>query len=248
MSRADLTRAALEALRCPPEAGPGSLRHGEALQLRDRVLGALIRKFRQDAALSPADCAEGLQLAPQDIEAWELGEASPGLPQVELLDALFSGRGGDRWNGDGEAFARDEFLLLRQRVIGLRLRRARQENDLDLRALSERAGLDPATVERYELGELRIPMSKLAILAGALDLDPRLLAEQSPAQAREDESGGEDDGARVGVAADADEDRAFIRLAMAFRGIERDDLHRIAEALFGIIQARESAHDAGADS
>jgi len=34
------------------------------------------------------------------------------------------------------------------------------------------------------------------------------------------------------------ENRAFIRLAMAFQQIERDDLHRIADALFAIIKAR----------
>lgn len=243
----DLTQAALEALQPAAVEAVESFNHDEARKLRGKLLGVMIRKRRLDAERSLADCANVMGIEPTLIEAWEYGESEPSLPQLELLGQFLNGRqsgAGDSLTADRAA--QDEYMLLRQRLIGALLRAARESSGRAIEALSESAGLDVGALQRFEFGEEKMTVSELTALAQALQLDmsyfatPRLM----PAPSRADDSGkmpAETGGDWRQFAAQSD-NLPFIRLAMAFQGIGRDDLHRIADALVAIIRANGDAN------
>ena len=248
MDYLDLTQAALEALGSSPSSATATDNQAEAHRLRGRILGVLIRRGRLAAERSVEDCAAYLQVDAQLLDDWELGASVPGLPQLEgLTRFLLAAAGGDS-NEAAEAPAADlaEYTLLRQRMIGAQLKLARQMQHFEVEELGNAAGLDVDLIERYEFGDLVIPMNHLCALAGAVRQDlayflhsANVRRDQPPSQASGAEAAADTD--LVQFAADG-ENQAFIRLAMAFRQIDRDDLHRIAEALYNIINERRDAN------
>lgn len=60
------------------------------IPVRQRIIGALIRKSRLEAGLSIEQLAERLQLSPQDLEAYEFGEAPVPLPILEAFSELLT--------------------------------------------------------------------------------------------------------------------------------------------------------------
>lgn len=256
MKSPDLTQAALDALRPSTAETKRPPDHGEARRLRNRLLGVLIRRRRLEAERALADCAEFMATPPALIEAWEFGECAPSLPQVEMLSQFFNGDHAGTDGGDNAeaALARAEYILLRRRIIGALLRAARLSRSASAADLSQSSGLDPNQLERYELGEEMLPLSDLIALAQALSADLNDFA-PLPGLALAPSRGSESRAAETEVksewrqfAADG-ENLPFIRLAMAFQHIARDDLHRIADALFAIIRANgDSSLWSGASS
>jgi transcriptional regulator with XRE-family HTH domain len=167
---------------------------------------------------------------------------------VELLSLFLNGLSSDSGLGAiaKEPTARSEYLLLRQRLIGAQLRAARESISWSIEALSERAGLEAGQIKRFELGEEKIPVCDLAALAQSLKTDLSFFAAIPPAP-RESLPRQEHPEYLVETHADPrqfaaqNENSAFIKLAMAFKHIEPDDLHRIADALFAIIGAKGEA-------
>lgn len=245
MDGLDLTQAALEALQTSSLEMSDNGNHVEARSVRGRILGVLIRKWRIQAECSPTECAEFMRAAPQMIEAWEYGYSVPCWPQLELLSLYFNGRTA---NSRDSALAKDnaarlEYLLLRQRLIGALLRTARETIGWSIDELGERIGLEADAVKRFELGEERIPVSDLAALAQSLkrDLAYFTALPQAPPHSLSWKSTGDsslESNTELSQFATQSENRAFIELAMAFKHIGPDDLHRIADALFAIISAK----------
>lgn len=249
MDYVDLTHAALAALRTTPSSAPTMHDPDEAHTLRGRILGVLIRRSRLSAQLSVEDCATYLRVDAELIEAWELGEAVPSLPQLEGLTSCL------RWTAAADDTDSDkvdysdgaEYALIRQRMISAKLRLARNAQALAVEELSRRSGLGSELIKQYEFGEAMIPIDHLYALAQAVrqDLSYFLHAHGFNRNLSQPRSPGLPDAATdsdlVRFAAD-DNNKAFIRLAMAFRQIDRVDLHRIAEALYSIINEKRDAN------
>ena len=248
MDRVDLTHEALAALQPSTRAPSKAINHDEARSIRGRLLGVLIRKRRLDAKRSLADCADFMGAETGLVEGWEYGADAPSLPQLELLAQFLSGRYPDaRAASDEDRAAQEEYMLLRQRLIGALLRAARQSSGLPIDAVSEAACMEAQRLTRFELGEEMIPLSDLTALAQALQLDLRTFAASpKPLAGRARPEGAQDKVAEIGgdwrSFASESENLPFIRLAMAFQHIARDDLHRIADALFAIIRANGDAN------
>ena len=109
------------------------------------------------------------------------------------------------------------------------------------------SGLDTDQIARYEFGEDMTPISHLSVLAQAVGQDLRHFLDSG--NRRRDQIRPEVGGPRVAPAdtellrfAADDKNRAFIRLAMAFRQIDREDLHRIAEALYNVINDKRGTN------
>ena len=246
MDTVDLTQAALEALR--PSPSSTTQNQAEAQRLRGRIIGVLIRRGRLSAQRSLEDCASFLQVDAQQIDAWELGASVPSLPQLEGLTSYLRAAAGNGFEA-AEAKVSDaaDYTLLRQRMIGVKLKLARQMRDFALEELGGRSSLDCELLARYELGEVMIPFTHLCVLAQAVgqDLSYFLNSEDSsqerPPTKAADAMPAPDHSDLRQFAAD-DKNQAFIRLAMAFRQINRDDLQRIAEALYNIINEKRGAN------
>ncbi len=230
MTGTDLASAAIDALQPAADKQPSPQNRALAERLRARIVGVLLRKFRLAAQCAPEECANFLQVTPEQFAAWECGEEAPSLPELELLASFLQGAPTpDRQN---------DYLLLRQRIIGVLLQKACLDADAD----AARTTMQPDRLSAYELGERAIPMTDLSELAQALGLELSAFLEAaetrrpfstiSAAQSSDDSATAFSD-----FAADR-QNAAIIRLAMAFRHIRADDLHRIADALFAIINAR----------
>ena len=96
-------------------------------------------------------------------------------------------------------------------------------------------------------GEVAVPMNHLCVLAQAVGHDLSYFIHA--AKSRRDKTPLQSAGAAEAPAdkdllrfAADDKNQEYIRLAMAFRQIDREDLQRIAEALYNIISASRDAN------
>jgi transcriptional regulator with XRE-family HTH domain len=157
-----------------------------ARSIRAKKLGALIRDARMVAGESAETCANWIGVSLADFDAYENGELSPSLPELELLAYALDVPLSHFWEdialsqGDGAkgTFDTGQFAQLRRRIIGAKLRQARLERRLSLEELSASEKIDIQTLSAYELGEQAIPLPVLETLAGELSLSMRELQDQ----------------------------------------------------------------------
>ncbi|MBN1964283.1 MAG: XRE family transcriptional regulator [Anaerolineae bacterium] len=239
--------ARLKQLRGAPEQGevPGEKRvdYEELYRLRARILGVLIRDARLARGRTVEACAASLGIPAAELVAWEHGEASPSLPQLELLAYDLSVPISHFWstqtltgNHSPAPFQQDEYATLRHRVVGALLRQARTKADLSVEALAERSGIPAAQLAAYELGEQAIPLTELTSLASATNVSLNFFLESSN---------------RIGSWLERQEDFrqfvqmpatmrdfvsnpvnvSFVELAMWFSELSVDDLRGLAESI-----------------
>ncbi len=157
-----------------------------ARSIRAKKLGALIQDARIVSGESVETCAKWIGASLADFEAYENGELSPSLPELELLAYILDVPLGHFWEdvslsqGDGAkgSFDTSQFTQLRRRIIGARLRQARMGRGLSLEEISANVKIDVETLSAYELGERAVPLPVLENLAGELGLSIRDLQDQ----------------------------------------------------------------------
>lgn len=250
MDYVDLTRAALSALQLPTSADSESVDHDEAHRLRGKILGVLIRQGRLAAERSAEDCARYLSVKPQMIEAWELGDRVPSLPQLEGLASCFKASMSDESLSAAilPQTENDEYMRIRQRLVGALLQSARRAQEASIEDISARTGLDTDLLQRYEYGEFAIPAHHLTVLAQAVQRDLSYFSDSARVNPRRaspssrNAATAKDEEADLAQFAADQRNQAFIRLAMAFRDIDREDLDRIASALLAIIRERRDGN------
>ncbi len=164
---------------------PAERNFAEIHALRARVLGVLLRDARTASELSAADLAAALGVPEATLLAWELGEQAPSLPQLELIayklnlpiSHFFGTQMLERKHQRDLSVPPQEYTLLRQRVIGIRLSLARREARLSLEELAKLSGTDAETLSAYEFGQAPVPFPQLASLAMALRKAPSYFLE-----------------------------------------------------------------------
>jgi len=147
----------------------------ESYRIRAKMLGVLLRDARVNAERGIEDCAYLLRVSPEEMQAWEFGEAVPSLPQLELL-AYYLGVPVSHFWGTDTLEAKVgrhidiqlEYLALRNRMVGALLRQAREEAGLSLEQLSEASSVPVERIHYYELGESAVPMHELTVLANSV--------------------------------------------------------------------------------
>ncbi len=148
----------------------------EIVELRNRMLGLSLRKARETAHLSRKACADALGISPRRYAAYEEGRQAISLPEMELLGQLF---GVPLHKLRDESFIEAEeqalppaelYLPLRHRMIGARLRQARQEAGRSQREIAALLERSTRTISAYEYGERPIPLAELEVLSRALNL------------------------------------------------------------------------------
>jgi transcriptional regulator with XRE-family HTH domain len=157
-------------------AAPKAVDFAESYRLRARVVGVLLRDAREHARRTQAECAALLHVDIALIAAWEYGDDTPSLPQLELLANYLDVPVSHFWGTATlqsaqaeQAQARHEYLVLRDRIIGVMLRQAREAANMTIDMLAERCGLTVEQVEQYELGEVSIPMHILTVAANGVN-------------------------------------------------------------------------------
>ncbi|HSO26742.1 MAG TPA: helix-turn-helix transcriptional regulator [Anaerolineales bacterium] len=148
-----------------------------AKTIRAKKLGVLIRDARVSTGKSVAECAQALGISTEAFEAYELGDQSPSLPELEVLaytlEVPLAHFWGDSALSAGDAYKRalnvNRVVGLRQRKIGALLRQARLQADLSLEEASARCEMTPEALEAFELGDAPISLPNLEALLALLD-------------------------------------------------------------------------------
>lgn len=234
---------------------PFDSREGEAQRLRAKIAGVLIRQSRIAASTSIEDCANRLQVSPEQLTAWEYGDVVPSPPQLDRLARCLNvpvstfGPGLEPLEKEDDDAEDYQFLALRQRLLGGLLRAARDIKGISIERLSELTAIDSSLLQAYEYGEQAIPMRHLPALANSLDCDLDYFLESGRGLAAE--TGGEsastaraaniDDRPRIAV---NQKTQGIIKLAVAFSQVPGEELQRIADALVSISRAESDSNGA----
>lgn len=141
---------------------------------RRQALGARLLRARLAAGKSPADSGALLGCSTNVIHSFESGRKSPTLPQAEALADLYGVPVGYFWQTEpspdltGLAQAPDvvkQRMLLRQKLIGVRLRQARQCAGKAIKEAAAALRVSGRRINQYECGEREISLADLEVLA-----------------------------------------------------------------------------------
>lgn len=138
-----------------------------------KILGVLIQDARLHAGRSVADCAAVLDIDPETFARAEKGEHVVSLPELEVLaiylDVPMAHFWGSRTLDRSDTPDYEAILTLRQRILGVLLRRARTAAGMSVAELAEKTDIPAGQIQRFELGQDTIPILKLEKLALALN-------------------------------------------------------------------------------
>lgn len=152
----------------------------ELLTVRKRILGVLLRDAREASGHGIEDTAELLGMSGDDYLRFETGDHTPTLPQLEILAYYFEipikhFLGSQTLTEEKqERNIKDrveELTMLRQRVIGARLRQLRERFGLSQGDVAEKAGLSAGQIDVIERGLLPLPILMLERIANAVNSD-----------------------------------------------------------------------------
>lgn len=148
----------------------------EVVDLRNRILGALIQHARHQARVTEQECAAALGISESAFVAYERGAASISLPELELLarfiEVPLSAFRATSLSGSQEPRLPNAeiFLPLRHRIVGARLRQVRQEARRTQQDLADILECPGDQIADYEYGRRSVPFAELEIISRALNI------------------------------------------------------------------------------
>ncbi|MFP4322443.1 MAG: helix-turn-helix domain-containing protein [Anaerolineales bacterium] len=219
----------------------------EVSALRARITGVLIRDARIAKGYTVEQVADVMGVGADDMVAWEFGQASPSLPQLELLaywlevpvTHFISGTQTLLQQLTQRALDATEYETLRNRMIGAELRGLRESAGFTLAYLAERVGLAPELLQAYEYGQRPVPIVTLTTLAQALNINITEFLEGTNRigkflQAQELQHTFQQMDPQVRQFVANPSSHAYIELAMKLAEMDTNKLRNIAENLLEI--------------
>jgi transcriptional regulator with XRE-family HTH domain len=149
------------------------------LKIRAKKLGLYIREARTSKGLSIEDLSKATGISSSSLEAFEVGEQSPSLPELELLAYRLRTplehfiEGNDHTTEEFKPINPDRVLGIRKRIIGTQLRKTRIEIGLAPEDISQKTGIDIETLHSYEMGIVPIPIPQFEFLISLLNASMR---------------------------------------------------------------------------
>jgi transcriptional regulator with XRE-family HTH domain len=217
----------------------------QAMILRRKMLGALIRDARQESGKTLREVSQLIGSTSAKFSSFEKGRKSISLPELEVLAyqldiplARFMSSGAAR-TADKPSINPPMVITLRQKMVGAMLRAHRQETDLSMKQLATRVGIPTSRIGAYERGERPVPFPVLEDLLQALGHDA---AEYLEKEGPVGKWHGDRDSFEVFKAlppdlrkflGEADNER-YLRLAKRMSEISVEKLRNLAESLLDI--------------
>ena len=148
-----------------------------AITIRSKKIGVLLRGARLAAGKSLEECAQAISTSNLTLEAYERGETSPALPELEALAYYLKTPLAHFWGREITPSSKPEttdanplrLIRLRNHIIGALFRQARQDAGLSSKDVADRTGITEEKIKSYELGEQAIPLPELEVLASAVN-------------------------------------------------------------------------------
>lgn len=146
------------------------------ITIRTKKLGVLIRDARLSARRSVQECAEAIGVRTGIFRAYEDGNRSPSLPELEALVYYLDLPLNHFWSKEIKSAAASRtqnldlprLLSIRQRKVGALLRQERMNASISIRNLANSTGIAASRIKAYELGERAIPLPELELLVSTL--------------------------------------------------------------------------------
>lgn len=143
--------------------------------LRKKMLGVQLRHARSRFRLTVDEVAQATGFSEDAIDSFERGQGDITLPQLEILADLYGVPMARFWSGEplpddprpGLPAAR--IIQLRQRIIGILLRQAREEAGRTQAELAELLACDNAQIADVEAGRVPVSLMELETMAAFLD-------------------------------------------------------------------------------
>lgn len=214
----------------------------QAKMLRTKMVGALIRKTRQDRGLTVEDLAQAIALDPDELSEYESGNRGIPLPDLELICHHFDVEIQDILSNKppvgkpSEAINPGAQRSLRQRLIAVQLRKLRQDHQTELDQAAQSVGLSTETLEAYERGQQPIPLAELEALSTVYGATlEQFLAHEGPLA--QIPSAPTPEPAESHLPKDLQdfvnqaENLPYLRLAMALRKMPEEELRQFAQSL-----------------
>jgi len=151
----------------------------EAMTLRNKIIGVLLRDARLRAGKTLKDCAAVLDCSPGTITQFELGRKPLSLPQLEVLAYFLDVPLSYFFNGESLLSESEEeqppppfadIIATRRRIIGVLLRQARLEAGRSLKECAKLLGCSTKRISQYELGQRDVPIPEMEALAEFLSI------------------------------------------------------------------------------
>jgi transcriptional regulator with XRE-family HTH domain len=151
--------------------------------LQRKMVGVKVRHTRMRAGLTPKDVGQVLGLSEEAIADMEFGRCDVSLPQLEVMALIFNVPVIYFWSEEiidepKLDFPSQEAILLRQRIIGALLRKARVEAGRSQEELAHLLGLPTSKISDYEFGKEAIPLQELQALADYLKVSLEYFIDQ----------------------------------------------------------------------
>ncbi len=150
----------------------------EVIELRSRIIGALLHSVRDQARMSSEECAAILGVSPETLTAYEEGSHPISLPELELLtrfldfplSAIRTTESVADIQADKKLPDPKLYLMLRHRIVGARLRQLRSEANRTQQDLAEMLECPLETIAAYELGKRPVSAAELEVVCRALNV------------------------------------------------------------------------------
>ncbi|HBX68483.1 MAG TPA: hypothetical protein DEH25_03620 [Chloroflexi bacterium] len=158
-----------------------------SLEIRAKKLGVLIRDARTRFSKESTDCAQAMGVSVEKFVAFENGEQAPSLPELEALSYFldipvehFLGRKSINTNQTEQSKLHqlENLLPLRNRIIGVMLRKARIEAGISFEELGKHVEVKPEQIKAFETGTFAVPLPELEMICLALNLSMREFQDQ----------------------------------------------------------------------
>jgi len=145
----------------------------QAIAIRNRIIGTLVKRARLNAGKSQRECAELLGCSPFAFGQYERGHWGLSLSQLEVLARPFRVPLANLW--DDRSVPPDEavedsgtlqqMMILRRKILAVQFRQCRRAGGLTQKQLGQLLGRSTGIIGRYERGERDIPLAELEIAA-----------------------------------------------------------------------------------
>lgn len=151
----------------------------QAVQLRSKIIGVLVRDARTAAGKSMKELGEVIGVSAGRIASIEKGSHAPSLPELEMLAFYLEIPFDHFWREQtvsdaphpSQQLEADRVLSQRNEAIGQLVREGRKERGMSQKELGQQTQISGSRIRRYETGETPIPIPELEILAKALGFE-----------------------------------------------------------------------------
>jgi len=144
----------------------------QAIAIRNKIVGILVRRARLRAGKSQRDCAEFLGISPHMFAKYEQGQGIP-LPHLEGLAYFLEVPLITLWDENQTLPAEEaddpvpmaSMIKLRTRMLAVQFRQCRQGAGLSRQQMADLLGCSAYRISQYEAGRRDIPLAELEVAA-----------------------------------------------------------------------------------